>query len=51
MVTEVDDTSVTDPNFRTASSPNSGPPNNGGFGVPMNEVPQVPTNMETLRHF
>ena len=47
-VTEADDTSGTDPNFSNAPSPNSGPPNNGAFGVPMNEVPQVPMTMEMV---
>ena len=47
-VTEVDDVGGTDPNFPNAPSPNSGPPNNGGFGVPMNEVPQVPMTMEMV---
>ena len=47
-VTEVDDTSGTEQNFPNAPSPNSGPPNNGGFGVPMNEVPQVPMTMEMV---
>ena len=48
IVTEVDDDSGTDPNFPNAPSPNAGPPNNGGFGVPMSEVLQVPTSMEIV---
>ena len=48
MVTDVDDHNGTDPNFPNAPSPNSGPPNNGAFGVPMNEVPQVPMTMEMV---
>ena len=47
-VTEVDDTSRTDQNFPNALSPNSGPPNNGAFGVPMNEVTQIQFNMEIV---
>ena len=49
--TEVDDSSGTDPNFPNAPSPNSGPPNNGGFSVPMNVVPQIPTSMAIVRLF
>ena len=48
IVTDVDDDSGTDPNFPTAPSPHAGPPNNGGFGVPMNEIPQVPMTMEIV---
>ena len=47
-VTEVDDHDGDRPNFSNAPSPNSGPPNNGVFGVPMNDVPQVPTSMEIV---
>ena len=47
-VTEVDDTSGTEQNFPNAPSPNSGQPNKGAFGVPMNEVPQVPMTMEMV---
>ena len=50
-VTEVDDVGGTDPNFPNAPSPNSGPQNNGGFGMPMNEVPQVPTSMAIVKQF
>ena len=48
VVTEVDDDGGTDPNFPNAPSPNAGPPNNGGFGVPMSEVLQVPTSLEIV---
>ena len=45
IVTEVDDIGGTDPIFPNAPSPNSGPPNIGGFGVPMNDIQQVPMTM------
>ena len=51
IVTEVDDDSGTDPNFPNAPNPNSGPPNNGGFGAPMTEVPQLPTSMDMVPRF
>ena len=47
IVTEVDDTSGTDTNFQTAPSPNSGPPNIGGF-CGMNDVQQIPMTMESV---
>ena len=47
-VTEADDNSGMASNFPNAPSPNSGPPNNGAFGVPMNEVPQVSMTMEMV---
>ena len=50
-VTEVDESSGMDTNFPNAPSPHAGPPNNGGFGVPMNEVPQVPTSMTIVPSF
>ena len=47
-VTEVDDHSDDRLDFSNVPSPNSGPPNNGGFGVAMKEVPQVPTSMDMV---
>ena len=46
--TDVDEDSGTDPNFPNGPSPHAGPPNNGGLGVPMSEVPQVSTSMDIV---
>ena len=51
VVTEVDDNGGTDPNFPSAPSPQAGPPNDGGFGAPMNTFLQVPTSMELVTQF
>ena len=48
VVTEVDDHDGDRLDFSNAPSPNAGPPNDGGFGVQMNEVPQIPTSMEMV---
>ena len=47
MVTEADELNGTDQNFPTGPNPHEGPPNSGTFGV-VNEVPQIPTNMEIV---
>ena len=47
-VTDVDDHNDDRLDFSNVPSPNSGPPNNGGFGVAMKEVPQVPTSMDMV---
>ena len=47
-VTEGDDNNGTDSNFPNGPSPHSGPPTNGPFCV-VNEVPQIPSNMEIVR--
>ena len=46
-VTEVDYNNETGLNCTNAPSPNSGPPTNGPFCV-VNEVPQIPSNMEIV---
>ena len=46
-VAEADELNGTDQNFPTGQNPHEGPPNTGTFGV-VNEVPQIPTNMEIV---
>ena len=47
-VTDVDDHNDDRLDFSNVPSPNSGPPNNGGLGVAMQEVMQVPTSMDMV---
>ena len=47
-VTDVDDHIDDRLDFSNVPSYNTGPPNNGWFGVAMKEVPQVPTSMDMV---